>query len=251
MLFRNLLNLLLILGVAAAAAAQAQLKANGPVTLAELRSILSRAERAPELVAPTNKELITAIEERGVDFVLTPEEEWALRLREASDELIAKLREAFDPAEREFRLRVARQQNLYNTFAQNFNSNDLSAKTAALNAARDFVADYADDANVAQIVAYMRRTLPSLERSVQMMQAQADRAEQERVRNLHRESMREVERRRRETARQTNANPNANPNSNSGANTNTNNTTKVNAPAPAGNGNRPPTPPPPRPDQRP
>ena len=245
-MFRTLLNLFLLLGVAAAAA-QAQLKANGPVTLAELRSILSRAEKSADQIAPTNKELIDAVEARGIDFVLTPEEEWALRLREASDELIVTLRKAFDPEEREFRLRVARQQNLYNTFVSNFNSSDLSAKTAAMNAARDFVADYADDSNVTQIIAYMRRTLPSLERSVQMMQAQADRVEQERIRNLYRESMRESERRVRETARQSNANPNAN--TNQGANTA--NTTNANAPTPARDGNRPPPPPPPRPDQRP
>ena len=240
MLFRTLLNLFLLLGVAVAA--QAQLKANGPVTLAELRSILSRAETSADLIAPTNKELIDAVEARGVDFVLTPEEEWALRLREASDDLIAALRSAFDPAEREFRLRVAKQQDLYNTFVSNFNSSDLSAKTAALNAARDFVADYADDSNVTQIVAYMRRTLPSLERSVQIMQTQADRVEQERIRNLYRETMRENERRRRETAGQQNANPNA-------PKTNTN----TNSPTPTPNGAVP-APPPraqPRPDQRP
>ena len=238
MLFRILLNLFLLLGVAAVA--QAQLKANGPVTLAELRSILSRAETSADLIAPTNKELIDAVEARGVDFVLTPEEEWALRLREASDDLIAALRSAFDPAEREFRLRVAKQQDLYNTFVSNFNSSDLSAKTAALNAARDFVADYADDSNVTQIVAYMRRTLPSLERSVQIMQTQADRVEQERIRNLYRETMRENERRRRETAVQQNANPNA-------PKTNTNSPT----PTPNGAVPAPPPRPQPRPDQRP
>jgi len=238
MLFRTLLNLFLLLGVAVAA--QAQLKANGPVTLAELRSILSRAETSADLIAPTNKELIDAVEARGVDFVLTPEEEWALRLREASDDLIAALRSAFDPAEREFRLRVAKQQDLYNTFVSNFNSSDLSAKTAALNAARDFVADYADDSNVTQIVAYMRRTLPSLERSVQIMQTQADRVEQERIRNLYRETMRENERRRRETAVQQNANPNA-------PKTNTNSPT----PTPNGAVPAPPPRPQPRPDQRP
>ena len=241
MLFRTLLNLFLLLGVAVAA--QAQLKANGPVTLAELRSILSRAETSADLIAPTNKELIDAVEARGVDFVLTPEEEWALRLREASDDLIAALRSAFDPAEREFRLRVAKQQDLYNTFVSNFNSSDLSAKTAALNAARDFVADYADDSNVTQIVAYMRRTLPSLERSVQIMQTQADRVEQERIRNLYRESMREGERRRRETAGQPNANPNTN--------TTTTNSTNANAPTPAANGARPATPRPSQPVQKP
>lgn len=238
MLFRTLLNLFLLLGVAAVA--QAQLKANGPVTLAELRSILSRAEKSADLIAPTNKELIDAVEARGVDFVLTPEEEWALRLREASDDLIAALRSAFDPAEREFRLRVAKQQDLYNTFVSNFNSSDLSAKTAALNAARDFVADYADDSNVTQIVAYMRRTLPSLERSVQIMQTQADRVEQEHIRNLYRETMRENERRRRETAGQQNANPNA-------PKTNTNSPT----PTPNGAVPAPPPRPQPRPDQRP
>ena len=195
MLYRTLLHFFLLLNVAAAAAAYAQPKPDGPVTLAELRSILSRAEESKELIGPTNRELIAAVQERGVDFVLTPEEEWALRLREASDELIAALRGAIDPAEREFRLRVARQQNLYEAFARNFSSTDLTGKTVALNAGREFVAEYADDPNVAQIVAYMRRSIPSLERSVQILQRQYEMAERERMRTIYRESRRDNDRR--------------------------------------------------------
>ena len=190
MLYRALLRFFLLLAVLAAAA-YAQAKPEGPVTLAELRLILSRAEKSPELIAPTNRELVAAVEERGVDFVLTPEEEWALQLREASDELIEALRSAVDPVEREYRLKVNRQQSLYLAFAQNFSSNDLTAKSTALNAGREFVTQYADDPNVAQIVTFMRRQMPFLERSVQALERQQEAMERERVRAMYRESMRD------------------------------------------------------------
>ena len=196
MLYRALLRLFLLLSVLAGLTF-AQAKTEGPVTLAELRSILSRAEESDELIEPTNRELIAAIAERGVDFVLTPEEEWALQLREASDELIEAIRGAIDPAEREYRLKVAKQQNLYLAFAQNFSRNDLTAKNTALNAGREFIAEYSSDPNVAQIVTFMRRQLPSLERTVQALERREQMMEQNRIRSLYQNSQRETNRRNR------------------------------------------------------
>ena len=175
----------------------AQAKPEGPVTQAELRSILSRAEESGELIGPTNRELIAAIEERGVDFVLTPEEEWALQLREASDELIEAIRAAVNPVEREYRLKVAKQESLYLAFAQNFSRNELTAKNTALNAGREFIAEYSDDPNVAQIITFMRRQLPSLERTVQALERREQMMEQNRIRSLYQNSQRENSRRNR------------------------------------------------------
>ncbi len=228
MLYRALLRFFLLLNVFAGLTF-AQAKPEGPVTLAEVRSMLTRAEESEALIAPTNRELIAAVEARGVDFVLTPEEEWALQLREASDELIEAIRTAINPVEREFRLKVAKQESLYLAFAQNFSRNELSAKSTALNAGREFIAEYADDPNVAQIVTFMRRQLPSLERTVQILERQADMMEQNRIRSLYQNAARENSRRSRRE----------NPNQNAPAQTNTNTT------APAANDRQP------RPTQRP
>lgn len=189
MLHRALLSLFLLLAIAAPVCAQ--VKPDGPVTLAEIRRMLTAAEDSPELLESTNKELIAAVGSRGVDFVLTPEEEWALQMREASDELIEALRGAVDPAEREYRLLVKRQRGLYETFATNLNGYDLTSKNAALTAGREFVAEFAEDPNVAQIVAYMRRQIPSLERSVQMLERREEMMEQQRIRSMYRDSTRE------------------------------------------------------------
>jgi len=197
MLYRALLRLFLLLSVLAGLTF-AQAKPEGPVTLAELRSILTRAEESDELIEPTNRELIAAIEERGVDFVLTPEEEWALQLREASDELIEAIRDAVNPVEREYRLKVAKQESLYLAFAQNFSRNDLTAKNTALTAGREFLSEYSDDPNVAQIVTFMRRQLPLLERTVQALQRREEMMEQNRIRSLYQNSVRENSRRSRE-----------------------------------------------------
>ena len=191
MLYRALLRLFLLLSVFAGLTF-AQAKPEGPVTLAELRSVLSRAEESDELIGPTNRALIDAIEERGVDFVLTPEEEWALQLREASDELIEAIRAAVNPVEREYRLKVAKQEGLYLAFAQNFSRSDLTSKSTALNAGREFIAEYSDDPNVAQIITFMRRQLPSLERTVEALERREQMMEQNRIRSLYQNSQREA-----------------------------------------------------------
>ena len=206
MLYRALLRLFLLLNVFAALSF-AQPKSEGPVTLAEVRSMLTRAEQSENLIEPTNRELIAAIEERGVDFVLTPEEEWALQLREASEELIEAIRSAVNPVEREYRLKVAKQESLYLAFAQNFSRPDLTAKNTALTAGREFIAEYSDDPNVTQIITFMRRQLPSLERSVEALARQAEMMEQNRIRSLYQNAARENSRRaRRENPAQTNTN---------------------------------------------
>ena len=206
MQYRTLLRLFLLLNVFVVLSF-AQPKPEGPVTLAEVRSMLTRAEESDKLIASTNRELIAAIEDRGVDFVLTPEEEWALQLREASDELIGAIRSAVNPVEREYRLMVAKQESLYLAFAQNFSRPDLTAKSTALNAGREFIAEYSDDPNVAQIITFMRRQLPSLERSVEALARQAEMMEQNRIRSLYQNAARENTRRNRQNApAQTNTN---------------------------------------------
>ena len=201
MQYRNLLCLFL-LPLVIVVAAQAQSEPKNPVTLSELRRSLSAVETSEALIEPTNRELIAAVKARGVDFVLTPEEEWTLRLREASDDLIAVIRGAIDPAEREFRLNVRRQQDLYTAFATNYNRPDLASRQTALTAAREFVGSYEMDANVAEIVTFMRRNLPRLEQSVTLLQQREAAMEQARAQSLERELSREQQRAERDRQRQ-------------------------------------------------
>jgi len=201
MQYRNLLCLFL-LPLVIVVAAQAQSEPKNPVTLSELRRSLSAVETSEALIEPTNRELIAAVKARGVDFVLTPEEEWTLKLREASDELIAAIRGAIDPAEREFRLNVRRQQDLYTAFATNYKGLDLASRQAALTAAREFVGLYAKDPNVAEIVTFMQRNLPRLEQSVVMLQQREAAMERARAQSLERELSREQQRAERDRQRQ-------------------------------------------------
>lgn len=201
MQYRSLLCLFL-LPVVMAAAARAQSESKNPVTLSELRSGLTVAERSDALIESANRELIAAVKKRGVDFVLMPEDEWSLKLLEASDELIAAVHGAIDPEEREFRLTVARQQRLYNSFALNYNGTDLASRQTALSAAREFVGLYATDTNVAEIVRFMQRNLPRLEQSVAMLQQREAAMERARAESTEREQRRQQDRAERDRRRQ-------------------------------------------------
>ena len=201
MRYQSLLCLFLLPFVIAVTA-NAQSEPTNPVTLYELRNGLTVAERSEELIASVNRDLIAAVKRRGVDFVLTPEEEWSLKLLEASDELVAAVHGAIDPAEREFRLNVRRQQALYTAFATNYKGLDLASRQAALTAAREFVGLYAKDPNVAEIVTFMQRNLPRLEQSVAMLQQREAAIERARAQSVEREVLREQERAKRDRQRQ-------------------------------------------------
>lgn len=137
-----------------------------PMTKSQIFRALEAVRDSQELLDRTNRELAQAVAARGVDFVLTPEEEWSLQLRDASADLLTAIRNAIDPKDRENKLFIAKQQGLYNTFTSNYNREELGSKRAALDAGREFVSLYGSDANVAELVAFIRRTIPNLERSV-------------------------------------------------------------------------------------
>lgn len=218
MLFRAHLQLFLLLTLAAGAAFAQSATESKPVSKSEVFASLEVAkEESQELILKTNKELIAAINERGVDFVLTPEEEWQLEMRDASEDLLAAIREAVDPKEREARINANRQQRLYNEFSAGYNANDLSSRRAALTAAREFISLYAADQNVAEIVTFMQRNLPRLEQGVAMMAQREEAMERVRTQALERQQRMEQERlerdRRREeaAAKSGNGQPNRNP----------------------------------------
>lgn len=204
MLYRAHLQLFLVLLLAAGAVC-AQTADAGPVTKSEVLSALEAARESADLLKKVNTDLVEAIAKRGVDFVLTPEEEWQLGMRDASDELLKAIRDAVDPKEREARINADRQQRLYNEFAANYNSNDLTSRRAALNAAREFVSLYTGDGNVAEIVTFMQRNLPRLEQSVNMMEQREAAVERARNEALARQQRMEQDRQQRDRRREESA----------------------------------------------
>ncbi|MGE3170965.1 MAG: hypothetical protein AB7G18_18920 [Pyrinomonadaceae bacterium] len=141
-----------------------------PMSKADIRRAFRPAFDSEEEIRRTNQTLIQAVRSRGVDFVLSREEEWSLRLRDASDELIAAIRDAVPENEREARLRQREQESLYNTFATTFSQNDLNSKRTALSAANRFVEAYGDDPSLSEIVRFMKRSMPGLERSIRILE---------------------------------------------------------------------------------
>jgi hypothetical protein len=212
MLYRAHLQLFVII-LLAAGVVFAQSAETKPVTKSDIFAALEAGKDSAELLAKTNADLITAISERGVDFVLTPEEEWQLGMRDASDELLAAVRDAIDPKEREARINGDRQQRLYTEFATNYNANDLAGRQTAVRAAREFVQLYADDQNVGEIVTFMQRSLPRLEQTVTIMAQREEAMERARTMALERQRRMEQQRQDRDRRRQETT---------SGANNNTN-----------------------------
>ncbi|MGE0655692.1 MAG: hypothetical protein AB7P09_08710 [Pyrinomonadaceae bacterium] len=143
---------------------------SSPVTIQDIRRSLRFTPEIPAHIQRTNSELIAAIKLRGVDFALSKEEEWALGLMEASDDLIAAIRNSMSPEERERRLRAREQEGIYYTFAQNQGRSDVASKRIAAAAGRDFLARYSSDASVAEKVSYIRKTLPALDRSIRTLE---------------------------------------------------------------------------------
>ncbi|MEQ1762468.1 MAG: hypothetical protein ABL984_04895 [Pyrinomonadaceae bacterium] len=210
MLYRAQLHLLIVILLSAGAIFAQTATDTKPVTKSDIFAALETAKSSDELLKKTNVDLVAAINERGVNFVLTPEEEWQLGMRDASDELLAAIREAVDPKEREARIAANQQQSLYTEFATNYNANDLAGRQTAVRAGREFVQLYADDPNVAEIVTFMQRNLPRLEQSVTMIAQREEAMERARSMAIERQQLMEQERAERDRRRQESANnPNA------------------------------------------
>ncbi len=203
MLYRAHLQLFLVFLLAAGIAlAQSPADIIKPLSKSDVFVALETArEGTQDLIEKTNAELIAAIKVRGVDFVLTPEEEWQLGMRNASEDLLAAIRKAVDPVEREARVNANRQQRLYTEFAAGYNANDLTSRRAALVAAREFVSLYSADQNVAEIITFMQRNLPRLEQSVSMMEQREAAIERARAESIERQQRMDEQRLDRERRR--------------------------------------------------
>jgi hypothetical protein len=202
MLYRAQLHLLTVILLAVGASFAQAPTDTKPVTKSDILVALETAKSSDELLKKTNADLVAAINQRGVDFVLTPEEEWQLGMRDASDDLLKAIREAVDPKEREARINANQQERLYTEFATNYNANDLAGRQTAVRAAREFVGLYANDQNVAEIVTFMQRNLPRLEQSVTMMAQREEAIERVRAQAFERQQQAEQQRQERDRRRQ-------------------------------------------------
>lgn len=142
----------------------------GPVSRREVRRWLTVTQEDAVLSAQANQDLIAEIKRRGVNFALSEEEEWAFSLLEASDELLVAIREAIPADQREALLLSSRQKRLYTIFMAGYNQNDLNSRRAALDAGKEYVAQFGKDPALRQNVTFITRMLPQLERTVRMMQ---------------------------------------------------------------------------------
>lgn len=142
----------------------------GPVTRREVRRWLTITQNNQELSDEANRELIAEIGKRGVNFALSPEEEWAFQLLEASDELILAIRSGMPTEQREATLKLNAQRKLYTAFATNRLTNNLDSQRSALEAGREFVQRFGSDPSVIEIVRLINRSLPQIERSVRLLE---------------------------------------------------------------------------------
>lgn len=166
MRFSILVQLVLVtIALATQSAAQIDLK-NRPVTKREITVSLGMADEIPAQVKRVNMELIAAIKKRGVNFVLSRYEEWALQLQDASDELIKTIREAMTEEERARLLNEKEREKLYYSFMLNHTRTDAISQQIALTSGREYVRRYKGKPGEAQNVSAIERALPSLESAV-------------------------------------------------------------------------------------
>ena len=171
MQFRFLMCLVLLSSAFAVplAAQETEERPQRPVTKREIRVSLALSPETEEGIEDTNKELISKIKERGVDFALSREEEWSLQLQDASEELIRAIRDALPAEAREQLLKKTEQNELYSAFSRNYTRTDPNSRLIAVAAGKEFLRRYRNDTDVSDKVAFLQRTIPGLERSIPRM----------------------------------------------------------------------------------
>ena len=119
-----------------------------PLSYWDIRKILIFRSPQRESDAEINERLIKTVSERKVYFLISKDEEVALKKEGASDLLIKTIRENLPPA-------VGEPMILYKKFTDNYNGNATQRKTA-VEAAREFVQKYSDykDSKDAEAVKY-------------------------------------------------------------------------------------------------
>ena len=120
-------------------------------------------------IAEINKWLIKQIQERGVDFKLeSKEEENSFRKIGASDLLIKAIRENYSKE-------LEEKSDLYKKFTENYASKNPEQLKIAIESGKEFVKRYREDESVKEIVDYLVKTIPALERRINCCEPDTDR----------------------------------------------------------------------------
>lgn len=107
-----------------------------------------------------NKVLVKRVQELGVDFTLSLEEEKSFRKIGASDLLIKAIRENFSKTLRE-------KIDLYKKFTDNYNGKTIEQKKIAVDAAKEFIEKFSDEEDGSKIlIEYLRKVIPALEKQI-------------------------------------------------------------------------------------
>ncbi len=168
----RILIILILFSIAPSAYAQTTAPSGDerPLTRREVRRWLTVTQDNAELSAQANQDLIAEISRRGVDFALTPEQEWSFQLLEASDELIQAIRDGLPADQRQAILDAADKRNLYNSFLNNYARADLTSRKTAYEAGQEFVRRYRSDSTVRDQITFINRLLPQIDRAIRILE---------------------------------------------------------------------------------
>ena len=111
-------------------------------------------------IVEINKLIIKQIQERGVDFKLeSKEEENSFRKIGATDELIKAIRGNFS---KEFQHQI----DLYKKFTDNYAGKTIEQRRTAIDAAKEFIEKFGDVEDNKDIIKYLKKIIPELERRI-------------------------------------------------------------------------------------
>ena len=125
----------------------------------------SRIKKSDKQVA---NEIAAEIRRRTVEFIITLEEEKALRKIGANDELIDAIRNGIPEEKREHVLKLEEMTRVYVRFTDNYYKKTIPEIRIAIEAGKEFIRLYGDDPEVKEQVDYLRSTIPKLEKMIEI-----------------------------------------------------------------------------------
>ena len=138
---------------------QVQAQQENHLNFNDIRETLVSKSRNSKTTEETNEQLITDIRKRGVDFMLSTEDEDALKKAGGSDLLIKSIRENL-PKKLEKNI-------LCGKFLNNYDRTIKQMKIA-VEAAKEYVKKFSDDddKDVKEIIDYFKSVIPELEKAI-------------------------------------------------------------------------------------
>lgn len=124
----------------------------------DIRETLVSKSHISKTTEEINEQLVTDIRKRGVSFILTSEDEDALKKAGGSDLLIKSIRENL-PKRLEERI------ILYRKYVNNYDGT-IEQKKIAVEAAKEFVKKFSDDKDVKDVIDYFKAAIPDLEKII-------------------------------------------------------------------------------------